>query len=200
MHIVLNKNEVNQVDLSHLAHFLQWNPAYQQYFVQDAGKEPYKLIAYLSKQIGGVAVDMGTLYGSSALALSYNEQTQILTLDTKRQIPDTQDIVTPLKRPNVRMIVASCQAVLPHVASADLIYLDIDANLTAQIRKIIDELIYYKFLGILVLDNINLNDEMKKLWVDVAKSLKKLNATSLGHHSGTGIIVFNPEHIDVDIA
>lgn len=200
MHIVLNQNEVNQVDLSHLSHFLQWNPAYQQYLVQDAGKEPYKLIAYLSKQIGGVAVDMGTLFGSSALALSYNEQTQILTLDTKRQIPDSQEIVTPLKRPNVRMIVASCQAVLPHAASADLIYLDIDANLTTQIRKIINDLTYYKFQGILILDNINLNDEMKNLWVDVAKSLKKLDATSLGHHSGTGIIVFNPEHINVDIA
>ena len=56
MHIALTKQEVNQIDLTHLAHFLQWNPSYQKYFLQEAGKEPYKLIAFLSKMIGGVAI------------------------------------------------------------------------------------------------------------------------------------------------
>jgi predicted O-methyltransferase YrrM len=202
MHIALSKHEVNQLDLTHLAHFLQWNPAYQQYFLQDAGKEPYKLIAYLSKTIGGVAVDMGTLYGSSALALSYNEQTQVMTLDTKRQIPDAQDLVTPVKRPNVRMIVASCQTLLPHAAKANLVLLDIDAHLTTEIKKVIHELAYYRFKGILVLDNIHLNDDMKSLWIDVGKELnncKTIDATTLGHHTGTGIIVYDPKHIDINI-
>jgi predicted O-methyltransferase YrrM len=202
MHIALNKHEVNQIDLTHLAHFLQWNPTYQQYFLQDAGKEPYKLIAFLSKTIGGMVVDMGTLYGSSALALSYNEQTQVMTLDTKRQIPDAQDLVTPVKRPNVRMIVASCQTVLPHAAKANLVLLDIDAHLTTEIKKVIHELAYYNFKGILVLDNIHLNDDMKSLWVDVGKELKNcktIDATMLGHHTGTGIIVYDPKHIDINI-
>lgn len=202
MHIALNKQEVNQIDLTHLAHFLQWNPSYQQYFLQEAGKEPYKLIAFLSKIIGGVAVDMGTLYGSSALALSYNEQVQVMTLDTKRHIPDTQDLVTPLKRPNVRMIVTSCQAVLPHVAKADLVLLDIDTHLTKEIKKIIHELAYYGFKGVLVLDNINLNDDMKLLWKDVGEELtscKTVDATLLGHHTGTGIITYDPTHIDITL-
>jgi predicted O-methyltransferase YrrM len=202
MHIALTKQEVNQIDLTHLAHFLQWNPAYQKYFLQEAGKEPYKLIAFLSKRIGGVAVDMGTLYGSSALALSYNEQTQVMTLDTKRHIPDTQDLVTPLKRPNVRMIVASCQTVLSHAAKANLVLLDIDAHLTTEIKKIIHELAYHGFKGVLVLDNINLNDDMKSLWVNVGKELtncKTIDATLLGHHTGTGIIVYDPTHIDINV-
>lgn len=200
MHIVITKQDIDKVDLSHLAHFLQWNPVYQKYFVEEAGKEPYKLIAFLSKAISGISVDMGTLYGSSALALSYNEQTQVLTLDNKRQIPDAQDLVTPLNRPNIKMIVASCQAVLPHAAKADLILLDIDVSLTTEIKKIINELLYFKFRGILVLDNINLTDEMKQLWVNVPNNLKKIDATSLGHHTGTGIIVFDPTHIDITIS
>ena len=199
MQIIINKDEVEKVDLSHLAHFLQWNPSYQNYFVQEAGKEPYKLIAYLSKKIGGFAVDIGTLFGSSALALSYNDNTQVLTLDTKRHIPDSKDIVTPLHRQNVKMIVASCQAVLSHVATADIVLLDIDVNLTTEIKKIINELVYYNFKGILVLDNINLTEAMKQLWANVAKHLKKIDVTSLGHHSGTGIIVFDTTHIDIDL-
>ncbi len=200
MLVELNKRAIEELDLSHLAHFLQWNPAFQQYFVQETGKEPFKLLAFLSKAIGGVAVDMGTLYGSSALALSYNEQTQVLTLDTKKQIPDGQDgqaLITPLKRPNIRMLVASCQAILPHAAKANLIVLDIDINLKTEILKVISELMYYKFKGILVLDNINVNQNMQDVWRNIPQTLKKLDVSSLGHHTGTGIIVYDPSHIDV---
>ncbi len=200
MLVELNKKAIEELDLSHLAHFLQWNPAFQQYFVQETGKEPFKLLAFLSKAIGGVAVDMGTLYGSSALALSYNEQTQVLTLDTKKQIPDGQDgqaLITPLKRPNIRMLVASCQAILPHAAKANLIVLDIDINLKTEILKVISELMYYKFKGILVLDNINVNQNMQDVWRNIPQTLKKLDVSSLGHHTGTGIIVYDPSHIDV---
>lgn len=198
MQILLSKEAVSQVDLTHLAHFLQWNPVYQQYFVKEVGQEPFKLFAYLSKQIGGVAIDMGTLYGSSALALSYNENTKVVSFDTVRHIPDSQDIVTPLKRPNIKMFVCSCQAVLHYAATADVIVLDIDIRFSQEIRKIINELDYFKFKGILVLDNININDEMKQLWHEVANHHKKLDVTAIGHHTGTGIIVYNPSHIDID--
>jgi hypothetical protein len=202
MLIELNKKAIDEIDISHLAHFLQWNPAFQQYFVQEAGREPFKLLAFLSKAIGGVAVDMGTLYGSSALALSYNEQTQVLTLDTKKQIPDDQNgqaLVTPLKRPNIRMLVASCQAVLPHAAQANLIVLDIDINLKTEILKIINELMYYQFKGIMVLDNINVNQNMKEVWRSIPQSLKKVDVSPLGHHTGTGILVYDPTYIDVTL-
>lgn len=203
MLIELNKKAIDDIDLSHLAHFLQWNPTFQQYFVQETGKEPFKLLAFLSKAIGGVAIDMGTLYGSSALALSYNEHTQVLTLDTRKQIPDGQDgkdIITPLKRPNIRMLVASCQAVLPHAAKANLIVLDIDINLKTEILKIINQLLYYQFKGVLILDNINVNENMKEVWRSIPQTLKKIDVSSLGHHTGTGIIIYDPSYIDVTIA
>ena len=197
--LTLSKEEIDKVDLSHLAHFLQWNPTYQKYFLQDAGQEPYKLIALLSQKVGGVAIDMGTLYGSSALALSYSESTRVITLDTKKQIPDTQDFVTPIKRQNVRMIVASCQSILPFAATADLIILDIDNQLSKEMTKVIDELRFYHFKGILVLNDIHLNEAMEQVWSSVPSNLKKIDATSLGHHSGTGLIVYDPTYIDVAI-
>jgi predicted O-methyltransferase YrrM len=199
MHIALSKSLVSNVDLTHLAHFLQWNPVYQKYFLEEPGKEPFKLIAYLSKHIGGNAIDMGTLYGSSALALSYNEDTQVLTLDVKKHIPETQDIVTPLNRTNIRMIVASCQSILPHAAKADLILLDIDINLTTEIKKIVHDLIYYKYKGVLVLDNIHVNQDMKQVWNEIPTQIKKIDATSIGHHTGTGILIFNPSNIDITL-
>jgi predicted O-methyltransferase YrrM len=197
MHITLTKAEVDAIDLTHLAHFLQWNPTYQQYFVQEAGKEPFKLIAFLSKKIGGVAMDMGTLFGSSALALSYNDSTQVMTLDTRKHIPDTQDVVTPLNRPNIRMLVASCQAVLPHASSADFIVLDIDINLKTEILKVINELLYYNFRGILVLDNIHVNQNMEYVWQNIPATVKKIDVSTIGHHTGTGILVYDPSHIDI---
>jgi predicted O-methyltransferase YrrM len=199
MHIALSKQEIDNLDLTHLAHFLQWNPVYQKYFLEEPGKEPYKLIAYLSKVIGGQAVDMGTLYGSSALALSHNEHTQVLTLDVKKHIPDAQDLVSPLNRKNIRMIVASCQSILPHAATVDLILLDIDIYLITEIKKIINKLIYHKYKGILVLDNIHVNKDMEQLWNEIPEHIKKIDATSIGHHTGTGILIYDPTNVDITL-
>ena len=44
------------------------------------------------------------------------------------------------------------------------------------------------FTGILLVDDINLNDQMRRVWADISRP--KLDITSIGHHTGTGAVLF----------
>lgn len=199
MKISLNLETINQIDLSHLAQFLSWNPNYQNFFLEKAGKEPYKLLAFLSKEVQSDCCDLGTLYGSSALALSFNESINVLTLDTRRHIPETQGVVTIANRPNIKSMIASAQAVLPHIATCKLVYMDFESQNLDELNKVVNELEYYKFKGVLLVNDIYVNESMKAFWSNIPAHLKKIDATSVGHFTGTGIIVYDPESIDVEI-
>ena len=49
------------------------NLEYQQYFTETSSKEHYRLLTYISNQFNGESfIDIGTLKGCSALALSTN--------------------------------------------------------------------------------------------------------------------------------
>lgn len=198
--ISLNLETLHKLDLSHLAHFMAWNPTYQKYFLEQPGKEPYKLLAYLASQIQGDIYDLGTLYGSSALALSFNERNNVLTLDNKKQIPEMQGNITILNRPNIKFLVVSAQAILPRISTSQLVYVDFDTVNTNELHKVVNELMHYQFKGILVVNDILLNDSMKTFWNNVPTSLKKIDVTAFGHFTGTGIIVFHPQTIDVMIS
>lgn len=197
--VSLNFDAINGLDLSHLAHFMSWNPTYQAFFSEQAGKEPYKLLAYLAKEIQGEICDLGTLFGSSALALSYNESNTVLTLDTCKRIPEMQGNITVLNRPNIKFLVASAQAILPHIAKSNLVYMDFDSQNIEELQKVVSELEYYNCKGLLLINDIHLNDQMKGFWENIPKHLKKVDVTRLGHFTGTGIVVFDPEHLDIDI-
>jgi hypothetical protein len=201
--IPLNKHAIDQVDLGPLGHYLDWNPKAKAFFLADAGQEHYKLLAYLSQQIHGEVADIGTLFGASALALSSNEESRILTIDIVRCIPQQDSnspqsqLITPLSRANIKMLVASGQAVIPKIAQCNLVVLDVDPHDGIKEADFINRLINHQFKGILVADDIFLNKGMKHFWDNVPGHLKKLDVTHLGHSSGTGIIVFDPLHLDV---
>jgi hypothetical protein len=202
--IPLNKEAIDNVDLGSLAQYLNWNPQAKQYFLGDAGQEHYKLLSYISQHINGEVFDIGTLFGGSALALSINDKSKVITLDRTRFIPETDpqnpataSLITPLSRPNIKMYVASGQAVIPQIAQAPLVVLDVDPHDGFQETDFIERLVRHDFKGILVVDDINLNKDMRTFWHNIPHNLKKLDVTHLGHHTGTGILVFDPSFIDV---
>jgi len=47
------------------------------------------------------------------------------------------------------------------------------------------------YIGILILDDIYLNEPMRYFWNEVCKNEDKMDISHLGHWSGTGIIYFN---------
>jgi hypothetical protein len=71
--------------------------------------------------------------------------------------------------------------------SSRFIFLDVD-------HDGVYEDIFYKHLkdsnwkGIMVLDDIRLNDEMTNFWNNIEE--KKVDITNIGHWSGTGIVIF----------
>jgi len=197
--IVLNKERVDDIDLSSLHHYLAWNPQYLQFFTQKAGQEAYKLLGYISKHSNGVITDIGTQFGSSALALSLNDQVTVETYDKLKHIPDNNQVQTVVNKPNIKYKVLSAQTILSKIAESTVIYLDINTNDGSEELKIINKLEELKFKGLLIIDDIKLNTVMENVWNSVPKHLKKIDVTEFGHWSGTGIVVYNPQYIDVNV-
>lgn len=201
--IVLTKEWIEDIDLLPLYPYLSWNPEYLQYFQQSCGQEPFKLLAYISKHCQGVATDVGTQYGSSALALSFNTDLQVDTFDKFRLIPTSNpsaQLLTIDNRPNIAYRILSAQSVISEIAKSTVVYLDINTVDGVEELKFIDQLHQLGFKGILIVDDIHLNETMQRVWSNVPNKLKKIDATAFGHWSGTGIIVYDPTFLDVNIA
>jgi predicted O-methyltransferase YrrM len=198
--IVLNKERVDDIDLSSLHQYLAWNPQYLQFFTQKAGQEVYKLLGFISMHSSGVITDIGTQFGSSALALSLNNQVTVETYDKFKHIPDNNNqLQTISNKPNITYKILSAQAIMPKVAQSNVIYLDITTSDGLEEIKIIKKLQELNFQGILIIDDIKLSEVMENVWNNVPKELKKIDVTEFGHWSGTGIVVYNPKNIDVNI-
>lgn len=197
--IVLNKERVDDIDLSSLHQYLEWNPQYLQFFAQKAGQEAYKLLGYISMHSTGVITDIGTQFGSSALALSLNSQVTVETYDKFKHIPDNNQVPTITNKPNIKFKVLSAQTILSKIADSTVVYLDINTQDGSEELKIINKLEELKFKGLLIIDDIKLNTVMENVWNNVPKHLKKLDVSEFGHWSGTGIVVYNPQHIDVNV-
>lgn len=197
--IEVSNKKVDAVDLRPVAKYMEINPKHNEYLLADAGQEPYKLYGFLSQQLEGDLIDVGTQFGLSALALSINDKNNVLTFDIEKQIPEPYPKLTPLNRSNIKMYVCHGQAVIPRIAKADLILLDINPHDGDTETKFVESLIQHGFRGILVADDIELNDGMQRFWHNLPSHLKRFNVTHMGHWSGTGIIVFDPSYIDVHV-
>lgn len=199
--ICLSFDKVQSIDLSVSADYIKWNPQHTTFLLEEAGKEPYKLLAYISKQLppGSQVSDIGTLYGCSALAFASNPHVQVNTFDVQSDIPIINGVKSVLYLPNVKMTVVSAQAILPKLAYSDIISLDINTIDGNEEIKIIKKLIEYGFKGVLILDDIFLSPVMENVWRSVPSHLKKIDVTQLGHWSGTGLVIYDESYIDVKI-
>ena len=76
--IKLDHAAVQRMNLSELSPHVD-----SQFLTGDAGREPYRLLAYLSSQLpdGTPIADLGTFQGASALALSFNPEVAVKTYD-----------------------------------------------------------------------------------------------------------------------
>jgi predicted O-methyltransferase YrrM len=197
--IVLNRKEVDSLPLDMLTQYISFSQEHVKFFLAPSGKEVYKLLASVSKQldIGTVVSDIGTYIGSSALALSFNDGIKVHTYDPVSHIPSAQHVSTILSRMNIKRTVVSGQALISKIAESMVVFLDIDPHDGIEETKIMNKLIDLGFKGLLIVDNINCNKRMKHFWETVPKDMKKIDVTHIGHWIGTGIIVYDPNVIDV---
>lgn len=79
------------------------------------------------------------------------------------------------------------------INSSNFILLDIDPHDGVQELNFYKNLINIDYKGIVMLDDIHLNDGMQKFWNNIYH--EKYDLTDIGHWSGTGLINFSKEKI-----
>jgi len=157
---------------------LQHNPYY---FHMESGKEHYRLLMYISTLYDNeIIFDVGTNKCMSSLALSYNKSNKIKTFDIVKVLPEN-----PIVDNIIYILGDSTQDI--DLEKCPIIFLDVD-------HDGLYEDIFYKHLkkinwkGILILDDIHLNEPMKEFWNKIEE--KKYDITNIGHWSGTGMVIF----------
>ncbi len=197
MKTIVLKNEVlDEIDLSEFNKYVQWSEKNNlfQYFNLDSGKEHYKLLAYLANQFDKetLLADIGTYMGFSAVALAANGH-KVITYDVCDWIPDEGDSVKT--HPNITYKIMDCLNDMDTLLKTELIMLDIDPHDGIQEPEIIEALRQNNFKGMLVLDDINLNRNMREFWENIPE--KKYDVGKYGHWTSTGIVLFDPSRYEI---
>ena len=161
MKIIFNYDIIQSIDVDF---FKQYN-FLDDYIFYKAGQEHYKLLVYLSSFINnGNITELGTSRGYSVTALSRNISNQIQTFDIENLIPEA----TQLPK-NITCFISG----------------DVLSN------KLYQEFMLNNYQGLLLLDDIFLNQNMLYFWGEIEKP--KYDLTKYGHASGTGLVIFNPD-------
>jgi hypothetical protein len=151
------------------------------YFHFPPGREHYRLLMHISTLYSGETLfDIGTNRCMSAMALSHNPENKIKSYDIVQVLKDNPKI------PNVEFLIGDSTED-EEIRKTRFIFLDVDHDGLYEDK-------FYSFLnsiewkGILVLDDIHLNEPMKNFWNGISQ--EKYDLTQIGHWSGTGLVVF----------
>jgi predicted O-methyltransferase YrrM len=154
--------------------------------------EHYKLLKYISFLYNNkIILDLGTACGHSALALAQNKNNKIITYDLNKRSHLLDNIE------NIKRVLLDCNLMSDDVIEfSKIILLDIDPHNGIQEIKFYNKLKQTKFNGILICDDINLNQGMKNFWNQITE--EKYDISDLGHFSGTGLVNFSDEKIEIE--
>ena len=163
--------------------------------IKELGEEhernEYKLLRWLSTQFNGsIILEVGTLSGRGANALSYNPRNLVITLDcdTPEDIGKKQELVT-LASNVVRMIGNVHEIDLTWLSKVDLIYLDIQHK-AEELDRFLKNIEPY-FKGILIVDATNSNKFSDHRYYFNALSREKQQLpTVVAGCRGTGVIPY----------
>jgi hypothetical protein len=171
------------LDMSMLKHIN--NNEYQSYYNDLSSKEHYRLLTYISKLFDGIKIlDIGTLKGCSALALSTNSLNKVYSfnLDNQLELVDIPD--------NIEFIIDN--VISPKysnlILESKIILLDTFHDGSFE-QEFLNYLTSLNYKGILLLDDIHLNKEMELFWNNI--KINKFDITNIGHSTGTGVVFFN---------
>jgi hypothetical protein len=176
--------EVQSVDLFNSSTSLS-NFQYRSYYNEQAGKEHYKLLAFVASLFPSQTIyDIGTHFGGSSVALSTTAH-KVISYDI---VEMKQLIVLPS---NVEYKIGDFRKD-PDVLNSPFIFVDVDPHDGIQERDFHSFFLESKYKGIVLWDDIRANREMHEWWSSIQESdtIKKVDLSTLGHWSGTGMIVY----------
>lgn len=146
------------------------------------GGHYYRLLAHISNLLpeGSIVFDVGTYRGVSALALSYNERVKVISWD----IANFNAVTNP---GNITFKIGNFLED-EQLLNAKLMFIDVDPHDGIKEEAFLKKLIQIGYRGVLIFDDIHLNDGMRAFW---QKTLpyNPQDLTSLGHNTGTGMLV-----------
>jgi hypothetical protein len=178
----LSRKAIAAVDLTPLAHHAA-DDEYRGYFLNREFKEHYQLLAFLSHRFSDATLfDIGTLKGYSALAMSHNPVNQVVSYD----IEDLKCLHDSRKLTTIEYRIGNALED-PRLLHAPLILLDTYHDGIFE-KQFYDHLKTNDYRGLLILDDIHLNEPMRRFWNNIDK--KKEDITEFGHWSGTGLVDF----------
>ena len=164
------------------------------YYRDNSGMNEYRLYSYLSTFFNHTTIlDIGTLQGRSAIALSYNETNQVISYDIRNSIPENHVITT---KQNITFVQKNVLDDLTEdfIQNVKIVVIDIDHYETIE-RQILDRLKEINFSGIIILDDVfyhpdtQISECMNRLWSTITEP--KVDVTKYGHITGTGIVIMN---------
>lgn len=149
------------------------------YFHFESGREHYRLLMYISTLFYKQTLyDIGTYTGLSALALSCNKNIRVKSYDIRKN--------SIKKKLNIKFIIGD---VLKDggLKYTPFILLDTEHDGIFE-NEFYNHLIKISYKGLLMLDDIFLNDEMREFYYQIKQ--EKYDLTYKGHFTGTGLINF----------
>lgn len=167
------------------------------YYENLSGNQEYRLYSYLSTFFNGTTIlDIGTLDGRSAIALSHNETNKVLSYDIYNHINNNNHIIYSKRniKFNIKNVLDDLNEEL--IKNVKIVMIDIDHYETIE-NQIIARLKELNFSGLIILDDITkhpdptINVCMNRLWNNIQGD--KYDVTKYGHWSGTGIVVVNDD-------
>lgn len=179
----LKNTDIDKFDLSSLSELAF---RFEDCFSMPAGVSPFKLYSYLSTLFNdSIILDIGTEYGNSALSFSYNESNTIISYNI------IEEGASNISKKNIIWKVMDFRSDTSiDYNNVKIISIDVDPHDGKQEIDMINFLKEKNWSGILILDDIHKNDEMKNFWnsLDFPEN-KKYDISSIGHCSGTGLIL-----------
>lgn len=178
----LTPENISRIDLSRFTKYIA-DLSHFKYFFDNQFKEHYSLIAHLSTCFNDSLIfDIGTNKGYSALALSYNPSNRIVSYD----IVDVKKLNHMDELEHIEYLLGDALAD-QRLLSSPMIMLDTEHDGVFE-QELYRFLRSNRYKGTLFLDDIHLNPAMKEFWGSIQEP--KEDITDLGHHSGSGLVVF----------
>lgn len=174
-----SNEELDCIDMSGVFNRIPKEDEYAKYIPMQSGIEHYRLLVWLSYQFNKSSlVEIGVLKGMSGCALSENIENKVTGFDLN-------NVITCTLPSNYTFIIGDVLLREDLIKNSPFVMYDTDHNGVHE-KLFYDWLIKINYKGLLLFDDIHLNNEMRSFWNNITH--KKQDISHIGHITGTGVV------------
>ena len=119
----------------------------------------------------------------------------LVDLEKFANIGEADKLITLLEAKNIEFFVGDYMEDFAEIIKdTDFIMIDIDHMANTE-RLIMQRLRDLGYKGLVMLDDIGLNDEMKSFWAEIPE--KKIDISKYAHWSLSGLVIFDPTRFKI---